>query len=115
MENKNKDKTKVVERIRNRITDEHRLKIQKIMLKEDLIRYLENSLPRNPNCVSEQVNNLITQLKEQTIVPKHILKLAGNLALSADLVYSASSINLSERIIKMKQCLDEYDNEIFNL
>ena len=111
----NKDKTKVVERLRSKIKDEHRLKIQKNMLKEDLINYLENSITNNGEDHYKETIRLIELLKEQTIISKHILKLAGNLALSADLVCSASAINLSERIIKMKQCLDEYNNEIFKL
>ena len=44
-----------------------------------------------------------------------VLKLAGKLAITARLVTTANSKNISKRIEDMEAALDAYDNEIISL
>jgi aerobic-type carbon monoxide dehydrogenase small subunit (CoxS/CutS family) len=55
----------------------------------------------------------MNHLDEQKV--KACLMLAGQLATAARLVTLANTKNLSDRIEKMEEALDAYDNEIMSL
>lgn len=53
-------------------------------------------------------------LEEENRKLKELLKLAGKLALSANMVIESNSLNLSNNITIMKKELIEYNKGVFN-